>query len=82
VDVEVEAIEVREEHVEEYLRDFLMVAERGAVLVMKLTWSWRAQRCDEVIFLTETVLVSWNEGLLASFGRPIHSSSILNKTNH
>jgi hypothetical protein len=37
VDVEVEAIEVREEHVEEYLRDFLMVAERGAVLVMKLT---------------------------------------------
>jgi hypothetical protein len=44
VDVEVEDSEVREEHVEEYLREVLVVAERGAVLVMKLTWSWRAQR--------------------------------------
>lgn len=38
VDVEVEAIEVREdEHVDENFRDILVATERGAVLVMMLT---------------------------------------------
>lgn len=77
MDVVVEAIDVRDEQDDENLRDFLMIGERGAVFVMKLTWSWRALRWGALIFLTETTLVSWKFGLLASLGRFIHSSSIL-----
>lgn len=77
VDVEVDAIEVRDEQVDENLRDCLAGAERGAVFVMKLTWSWSAMRCGGVIRLTDTFLTSWNVDLKESCGRFIHSSLIL-----
>lgn len=77
VEVDVEAIEVREEQVDEYFRDVLVIGFRGKVFVMKFTCSCNVWRCDDVIFLTEKFLVSSNDGLLASRGRFIHSSSIL-----
>lgn len=77
VDVDVEAIEVRDEQVDENLRDCLTGADRVAVFVMKFTWSWRAMRCGGVIRLTETFLTSWNVDLKESCGRFIHSSLIL-----
>lgn len=75
--VDVEAMEVWDEQVDECLRDCFTELGRAAVLVMKLTCSCRAIRCGEVIFLTDTFLQSANDCLWASAGRFIHSSSIL-----
>lgn len=75
--VDAEAIEVWDEQVDECLRDCFTELGRAVVLVMKLTCSWSAIRCGEVIFLTDTFLQSANDCLWASAGRFIHSSSIL-----
>lgn len=63
VAVEADAIEVRDEHVDENFRDCFTGADRVAVLVMNVTWSCSATRCVGVMRLTDTFFTSWKVAL-------------------
>jgi hypothetical protein len=78
--VDVEAMDARDEHVEEYLRDFFespLFLSDDDDLVALLTSSCSAMRCVGVMRLIDTCLANWKVGLCESTGRCIHSSSML-----